>query len=326
MKTNSPSFTVVVTGPSIAQEALALLSQTCRVEFTEPYVKPSDLIQKLERTKADALIVRTGKITREVIEASPHLRVIAKHGIGVDNIDVDAASAAKIPVLIAASANYESVAEHALGLMLCLAKDIPRLDQRVREGHWDKTSYRGVELFKKTLGLVGFGRIGRRVQELVVPLQMKVLVYDPFVDSPRIPPGVLGVEKLEDLLSSADIVSLHCPLTPQTRHLIGPRELGMMKKSAWLINTARGEVVDEEALVAALRAGVIDGAGLDTLRKEPPEDFNALASAGRVVLTPHVASGTEEAYTRMGLEAAQNVLVVLDGKKPDRACQVNPEI
>jgi len=326
MKTNSPSFTVVVTGPSIAQEALALLSQTCRVEFTEPYVKPPDLIQKLERTRADALIVRTGKITREVIKASPHLKVIAKHGIGVDNIDVDAASAAKIPVLISASANYESVAEHALGLMLALAKDIPRLDQRIREGHWDKTSYRGVELFKKTLGLVGFGRIGRRVQELVAPLQMKVLVYDPFVDSPRIPPGVVRVEKLEDLLSSADIVSLHCPLIPQTRNLIGQRELGMMKKSAWLINTARGEVVDEEALVAALQAGVIAGAGLDTLRKEPPEDFNALARAGRVVLTPHVAAGTEEAYARMGLEAAQNVLTVLEGKQPDRACQVNPKI
>jgi D-3-phosphoglycerate dehydrogenase len=326
MKTNAPFFTVVVTGPSLAREALDLLSPTCLVEFTEAYAKPSDLVQKLERTKADALIVRTGKITREIIKASPHLKVIAKHGIGVDNIDVDAASAAKIPVLVAASANYESVAEHALGLMLALVKDIPRLDQRVREGHWDKTSYRGVELFKKTLGLVGFGRIGRRVQELVAPLQMKVLVYDPLIDSDRIPPGALRVGKMEDLLSSADIVSLHCPLTPQTRHLIGQRELAMMKKSAWLINTARGEVVDEEALVAALQAGIIAGAGLDTLRKEPPEDFNALANAGRVVLTPHVASGTEEAYLRMGLEAAKNVLTVLEGKQPDRACQVNPEI
>jgi D-3-phosphoglycerate dehydrogenase len=319
-------FRVVITGDSLAQEAMEILSKKCKVQFAGSYPQPELLAEKLRQEKAHALIVRTGKAPAEVIKASPDLKVIAKHGIGVDNIDVLTATALKIPVLVAASANYQSVAEHTLGLMLSLAKDIPWLDSRMRQGLWDKTQYRGVELYGKSLGLIGFGRIGRRVYELVMPLQMEVLVFDPFLSEESLPPGITRVQHLEELLKSADIVSLHCPLTEQTQHLIGKRELGIMKKTAWLINTARGEVVDEDALMAALQERRIAAAGIDTFRKEPPQNLNLLCDAGKVVLTPHIAAATQQAYTRMGIEASQNALTVLEGKKPDRDCIVNPEV
>lgn len=322
--TNSP-FNVVITGP-IAEEGMKLLSKSCTVEYTKPYLQASELAQKLRNEKADGLIVRTGKITAEVIKASPNMKVITKHGIGVDNIDVGVATELKVPVLVTPFANYESVAEHVLGLMLSLAKDIPRLDARIRGGHWDKADYRGVELLNKTLGLVGFGRIGRRVRELMAPLHMKILVYDPLLESDQIPPDVNRVEKLEELLKCADIVSIHCPLTRETRNLIGKNELRMMKKTAWLINTARGEVVNEEALIDALKEGEIADAGIDTFSKEPPEDIKVLCSAGKTVLSPHIAGATEESFRRMGIEAAKNILTILQGKKPDRECMVNPEV
>ena len=326
MKSEKPPYSVVVTGDSLATEAMRLLEETCRVLFSGPYPDPPKLAQMLRQEKAHALILRTGKAPAEVIKASPELRVISKHGAGYDNIDVAIATALRIPVMTTTTANYQSVAEHTLGLMLSLAKDIPRLDSRIRQGFWDKAQYRGVELFRKTLGLIGFGRIGRRVYELTVPLQMRVLVYDPFLGDRPLPPGVTRLTNLGELLSVADIVSLHCPLTEKTRNLIGASELGRMKKTAWLINTARGGVVDEEALIAALREGEIAGAAIDTFRQEPPGDLRRLCEAGKVVLTPHIAAATEEAFTRMGVEAAQNVLTVLQKRRPDGDRIVNPEV
>jgi D-3-phosphoglycerate dehydrogenase len=325
MQQKQDPFSVVVTSDRISPEAVELLSEKCRINFVGSYSKPSDIARIVSDNRADGLIVRTGKITREVIQASPRLRVIAKHGIGVDNVDVPAATELKIPVLISASANYRSVAEHALALVLSLAKDIPALDARVRGGHWDKTSYCGVELFGKGLGLVGFGRIGRRLTELVGPFGMNVVVFDPFMTG-EVPPGVTRVQEIGMLLKAVDIVSLHLPLTEGTRHLIGAAELRIMKKTAWLINTARGGIVDQEALIVALKEGAIAAAGLDTFAQEPPENLDRLCSAGRLVLTPHVGAATAESIVRMALEAARNVLTVLEGGKPDRGVMVNPEM
>lgn len=318
-------FRVVVTSDRLSPEAVELLSEKCRIDYIGAYSKPSDIARIVSESQADGLIVRTGKISREVIQASPRLKVIAKHGIGVDNVDVPAATELKIPVLISASANYRSVAEHALALMLSLAKDIPTLDARVRGGFWDKTSYCGVELFRKGLGLVGFGRIGRRLAELVAPFGMNIIVYDPFMVG-EIPPGITRVQEIRALLKAVDIVSLHLPLTSQTRHVIGSEELAMMKKTAWLINTARGEIVDENALIDALKEGTIAAAGLDTFAQEPPESLDRLCSAGRLVLTPHVGAATAESIVRMAVEAALNVLTVLQGNKPERGIMINPEI
>jgi D-3-phosphoglycerate dehydrogenase len=319
-------FRVVVTGDNLAPEAMEILSAKCRVVFTGPYPQPSLLAQRVREEKAQALIVRTGKASAEVIMASPDLKVVAKHGVGFDNIDVAAATRLRIPVMISATANFESVAEHALGLMLSLAKDLPRMDGRMHQGFWDKTQYRGVELFRKTLGLIGFGRIGRRVNQLVTPLQMRILISDPYIPEESIPQGIQRVSQLEPLLKEADIVSLHCPLTEETRNLIGEKELLRMKKTAFLINTARGGIVNEEALIAALREGEIAGAALDTFRLEPPEDLRRLCEAGKLVLTPHIAAATDAAFTRMGLEAARNALTVLEGGRPDNNSMANPEI
>jgi D-3-phosphoglycerate dehydrogenase len=319
-------FRIVVTGDTLAPEAMELLSAKCRVVFAGPYPDPSKLAQLVRQEKAQGLIMRTGKATAEVIQASPDLKVVAKHGVGFDTIDVDAANALRIPVMISATANFESVAEHTLGLMLCLAKDLPRIDQRMHQGFWDKTQYRGVELFRKTLGIIGFGRIGRRVSQLVAPLQMKILISDPYIPEESIPPEIQRVSQLEPLLKEADIVTLHCPLTGETRNLIGRKEFKMMKKTAWLINTARGGVADEDALIAALREGEIAGAAIDTFRQEPPEDLRRLCEAGKVILTPHLAASTDAAFTRMGVEAAQSVLTVLQGKIPDKDRVVNPEV
>ncbi|MBM4314658.1 MAG: hydroxyacid dehydrogenase [Deltaproteobacteria bacterium] len=319
-------FRVVITGDAVAAEAMEILSDRCRVVFTGPYPSPEVLAQTMGNEQADALLIRTGKATAEVMKASPRLRVIAKHGVGYDNIDTRTATDLRIPVLISATANYQSVAEHALALMLSLAKQIPWLDARMRQGMWDKTAFRGDELFRKTLGLVGFGRIGRRVCELVTPLEMNILVYEPFLPDHLFPPAVTRVARLEELLRRADIVSLHCPLVERTRNLIDARELEMMKRTAWLINTARGGIINEEALIAALRDGKIAAAGLDTFQTEPPEDVCRLIEAGRVVLTPHTGAATREAFIRMGVEAAQNIMTVLTTGKPDRDCLVNPEI
>lgn len=319
-------FRVVVTGDNLAPEAMEILSAKCRVVFTGPYPQPSLLAQRVREEKAQALIVRTGKASAEVIMASPDLKVVAKHGVGFDNIDVAAATRLRIPVMISATANFESVAEHTLGLMLSLAKDLPRMDGRMHQGFWDKTQYRGVELFRKTLGLIGFGRIGRRVNQLVTPLQMRILISDPYIPEESIPQGIQRVSQLEPLLKEADIVSLHCPLTEETRNLIGEKELLRMKKNAFLINTARGGIVNEEALIAALREGEIAGAALDTFRLEPPEDLRRLCEAGKLVLTPHIAAATDAAFTRMGLEAARNALTVLEGGRPDNNSMANPEI
>jgi D-3-phosphoglycerate dehydrogenase len=228
--------------------------------------------------------------------------------------------------LITSEANFNSVAEHILGLMFALAKDIPMLDARVRAGHWDKADYRGMELTGKTLGLIGFGRIGRRVSELVTPLRMEVLVYDPFLNVDGFPAGLTRVQALDDLLEKSDIVSLHCPLTEKTRGLMGTAQFKTMKKTAWLINAARGGVVDEEALIAALKSGEIAAAGLDTFSKEPPEDLSRLCEAGKTVLSPHIAGSTEESRKRMGVDAVRNILTILEGRKPDKQCVINPEV
>lgn len=315
---------VVITG-KIAEEAMKILQPACDVVCTKPYLPPAEFVAQMAELKADALLVRgvSGKITREVMQASPNLRVIAKHGVGVDNIDVDAATALGIPVLNTPAANFDSVAEHVLAMMLALAKDLVYQDSRMREGHWDKMGSRGRELLNKTLGLVGYGRIGRRVRELVAPFRMKVLVYDPVLRPGGAGHDVTTVGKLDELLAAADIISLHCPLTEKTRGLIGRRELQLMKKTAWLINTARGAVVDEGALIAALKAGEIAGAGLDTFAKEPPEQLALLANAGKTVLSPHLGGVTDESYVRMGVAAAEGIMRVLSGGGPDPECWVN---
>jgi D-3-phosphoglycerate dehydrogenase len=325
-KTQKDTFSVLITGPALAEPAMQKLAAKCQVVNIKPYTPSEEIAQILKDQEADGLIVRMGKINPQVIQASSSLKVITKHGTGVDNIDLAAATKLNIPIMITPYANFESVAEHSLGLMLAVSRAVCYLDRRMREGHWDKTTVRGVELFEKTLGIVGYGRIGRRLGEIAKPLNMEVVAFDPLVKSEGPSTDVTFVKELDDLLHASDFISLNCPLTPQTANLIGIRELKTMKKTAFLINTARGGIVDERALAEALETGEIAGAGLDSFGQEPPDGIHPLAKFDNVILTPHIGGVTHESFTRMGLQAVKNVLDVLEGRPLDVSCVINHEI
>ncbi len=317
---------VLLTGLPLADEAMATLRTRVSYRVTPPYPEPDQIAALAAEDGIQGMIVRLGQITRQVLAASPHLRVVVSHGVGVDHIDVEAATELGIPVCITASANFQSVAEHALAMMLCLAKNLFLYDKQMRRGVWDPSS-RGTDLLGKCLGIVGVGRIGRRLAELVQPLGMTVIGYDPHLPADRFPETIRRVESLDELLRQSDFVSLHCPRTQETYHMIGQRELEIMKPTAVLINTARGGIVDESALLRALETGTIWGAGLDNFETEPlPSDSPLLPLQDRLICTPHVAGLTQEALVRMGTEAVSILLGFLDSKELDPDTVVNPGV
>jgi D-3-phosphoglycerate dehydrogenase len=261
-------------------------------------------------TDADALIVRSRtKVTREVIESAKNLKVIGRQGVGLDNIDLQAANERGISVVNTPEALTESVAELTLGLMLSLARDIPRADKGMKEGVWLKGKLRQVELSGRTLGILGLGKIGARVAELCKGLGMPVIYWsrNRKLDIEE-KVGLLYVN-FDDLFRKADILSIHLALTPETEGMVGERELSLMKHSAFLINTARGAVVDEEALYKALKDGKLAGAGLDVFAQEPYK--GKLGELPNMVLTPHIGSDTREAQLRSGLSLAEKIMVEL---------------
>jgi len=313
-----------VTSSAIAAEAMERLAERgCVTEFASGSESAAELAGKVAAFRPDALIVRKGVIDRAVLEASGALRAITKHGVGVDRIDVETATRMGIPVMITPRANFESVAEHALALLLAVVRRVPDQDRRLRRGEWANKGFNGAELLGKTLGLVGYGRIARRLAELVRPFRMDVLAFDPYQE-PEAP--VRKAATLGEMLAAADVVSIHCPLTPGTRGLIGREELSLMKPGACLINTARGAIVDEAALAEALREGRIAGAGLDTFEQEPPAEDNPLLSMDTVVATSHVGGFSDSSFRNMGLGAVENVLTVLDGGRVDNECVINREV
>ena len=320
------TFHILITGRNIAPEAMALMNEhACQVAFGGAGDDATTIARRVRRFRPDGIIVRKGKISREVLEACPRLRAVCKHGVGVDNIDVAAATELGIPVMITPSANFESVAEHTLGLILTLFRNIHLQHAYTRSGGWSKSDYQGTDLLGKTLGLAGFGRIGSRLCELVEPFRMKTLVYDPYLLSDQRPARAHQVADLRDMLPLVDVLSIHTPLTPETTGLIGKVELALLGPQAYLVNTARGGVVDEVALIRALQDGAIRGAVLDTFEQEPPDPGNPLFGMDNVVVTNHVGGSSRNALTRMGVDAARNVLDVLSGKKPDPANIINPE-
>jgi len=318
------SHTILLTGPALAAEAMNLAAQHgVKIVPTTPYLPEDELEAIIRAEQPDAIVVRQGKLTRAMIEASPKLKLIAKHGVGYNTIDIQAAAEHGIPVSIAVGANAQSVAEHAFALMFSVARQTALLDARMRDGHWDKASANGIELSGKTLGLVGLGSIGSILMELVAPLRMKVKVFDPYLKEL---PARLHVEREEDfdrLLAESDIISLHCPLTETNHNLIGAAQLERMRPGAILINTARGELIDTNALVKALSERRIAGAGLDTFNPEPPPADSPLWGLPTLVATPHVGANTSEARDRVGLVCVRQVLEVLAGNALDPRCVVN---
>ncbi len=270
-----------------------------------------------ELIDADGLIIRIGSIDRQTLKAAEKLKVIGRPGVGVDDVDVAAATELGIPVVIAPGANTRSVAEHALALIFAAAKDILNSDKRTRLGEFSvRNRYRAFELLGKTLGLVGFGNIGRELARMCGAIGMQVVVYDPFVGPEIIHQQGYGWQReLDQLLRNADVLSLHIPMTDQTRNLIGERELNLMKPDAILINCARGGVIDEKALAQALRERRIHSAGLDVFSSEPLKADSTWVGLDNVIITPHMAGLTREAAAGVSIMAVEGVLAVLNGQR-----------
>ena len=310
------SKTILVTGPDLDPAAAELVAQKGYQTTHTPAYAASDVISRcLKETGAVGIVSRMGRVDAEVMDAAPQLRVISKHGAGVDNIDLAAAASRGIPVLVAAGANAVSVAEHAIALLLATAKKVLPLDAGLRAGRWEKPDFQGRELAGATLGLMGMGAIAQATGRIAQGLGLKLAGYDPFAaDTVFEPLGARRCSTFEELLEQSDILSLHCPLTRQTRSILNAAAIARMPAGSYVINTARGGLIDESALVDALRSGHLAGAGLDTFALEPPAPDNPLWSEPNLVATPHIGGVTREASARVGVEAVRGVFQVLEGQ------------
>lgn len=318
---------VFITGSGVAQEARELLQHHgCLVHNGDPNDTSEEIAQKVEVFRPEALIVRQGRITAQVLDAAGKLKVISKHGVGTDNIDLEAATRRGIPVFVTPRANFESAAEHSFALMLALVRRVAAENGKVRNGIFDKAQYDGIELPGKTLGLVGFGKIARRLAELVAPFRMRVLVYHPSSTVEALLPHVTKVTALSELFAEADIVSLHCPLNPQSRWMINAQSISRMKRGVHIVNTARGGLIHEPDLMRALTDGSVRGAALDVFEIEPPAAENPLLGLDNVILTPHVAGTSDQSFRNMGVQAVRNALSILQGQAIDREALINPAV
>ena len=300
--TASPATPTVVVADDLPASALDLLRAEGWTVDARAGRTPDVLAKDL--ANADAIVVRSAtKVTAALIEAAPRLRVIARAGTGVDNVDVSAASARGIVVMNAPGANSVSVAELAMGLILALARHLPAADAAMKQGKWEKKKFLGEEIRDKTLGLAGLGRIGQEVARRATAFGMKIVAHDPFVSEAVA--ASLGVElvSLDDVFARADYVSLHLPSTPQTKRFVNAGLLARARKGIRIINTARGDLIDEAALADAIEAGQVGGAGLDVFDKEPTVDHR-LQMLPQVVATPHIAASTREGQELVGVETA----------------------
>jgi len=273
---------------------------------------PGDLLAAIR--EADAVVVRSRtRITEEVLRHAPHLRVIARAGVGVDNIDTEAATRRGILVLNAPESSTVSTAEHTMAMLLALARRIPAAQSAAAAGVWQRDRFTGVELYGKTLGIIGLGKIGGEVARRAGAFGMRVIAFDPYVPAERA--ARLGAELVswEALLGRSEVLTLHVPLTERTRHLLGRAALSRVRPGTLIVNCARGGLIDEDALLGALEEGRVAGAALDVFEEEPPRD-SPLLRHPRVVVTPHLGASTAEAQRRIGLEVADQVLAALAGR------------
>ncbi len=278
----------------------------------EPEITPEQIKEKIGSYEIVIVRSRT-KLTKELIEKATICKIIARVGVGLDNIDIDAAKAKGIRVINAVEGAMNAVAELVLGLMLSLAREIPRADREIRNGKWLKKELMGSELSGKYLGIVGLGNIGKKLARHAKSLNMNIIGYDifPIPEEFSREVGLIKTD-LETLLSSADYVSFHVPFTPETNHLVNAQRLAKMKKTACIINTSRGEVIDEEALYNALKEGKIAGAALDVFEKEPATG-NKLATLPNVICTPHIGAQTREAQALAANVIAEKIIMILRG-------------
>lgn len=319
---------VFVTLP-VHPSVLEFLRARCDLDVypEETAIPPEELARVCRENGIEGLVTIGARITEQLLSQSPKLRAIALMSVGFDNVDLPACTARRIPVSNSRGSLEETTADMAFALILAVARRVPEADRYVRDGRWTRWRWSmlwGADVYGKTLGIIGFGNIGRRVARRAAGFSMRVL-YDTPESAEESVERELGAARAgrEELLRESDFVSLHVPLTPQTERMITARELALMKPSAFFINTARGRVVDEQALVDALKSGRIAGAALDVFESEPkvhPE----LAQMSNVILQPHIGSGTEECRTRMARTAAENLMMALDGQRPPNI--INPGV
>lgn len=297
----------IVVADRLAANGLALLRGTTGLDVVETVGKGPEAL-KDALLDAAAIIVRSEtQVTGDLMAGAPKLRIVARAGIGTDNIDLEEATRRGIPVLTAPGANSNSAAEHAVALMLSLCRKVPAAAQSMAEGKWDRKQFEGTELRGKTLGILGLGRIGTIVAKIAQAFGMTVVALDPFVLASHA--LSLGVEPLplEDVLARADVLTLHIALTDETRHLLSAQRFGQMKKGVLIVNTARGALIDDAALIAALRSGQVAAAALDVFEQEPLPADSPLRQAPNLTLTPHLGASTREAQARVALEIAESV-------------------
>jgi D-3-phosphoglycerate dehydrogenase len=311
---------VLVTDP-IARDGIDALAPYAQVDV-KLGIAPDELLRVIG--EYDALIVRSEtKVTAAVIEAGKKLQVIGRAGAGVDNIDIETATRRGIIVVNTPLGNTISAAEHTIALMLSLSRYIPQANATLKGGKWERQRFMGVEVRGKTLGIIGLGQIGSEVARRARGLDMHVIAHDPFVSEERAQSLIVEMVSLEELLRRSDYIAIHTALTPQTRGLIGERELRLVKPGARIINVARGGIVDEEALYSAVEEGRVAGAAVDVFSKEPAED-NILFKSDRVIVTPHLGASTAEAQERVALDVAEQIAAIFRGEPPAYSVNAPP--
>ena len=291
-------------------DGITILADFAQVD-DRPGLHESDLLEII--ADYHALIVRgQTRVTAKILNAAPNLRVVGRAGVGVNNIDLAAAQSRQVTVVNAPTAPTIAVAEHTLGLMLALVRHIPQANASVKSGLWQKQNFLGSELYAKTLGIIGMGKIGSAVAQRAAAFGMTALGHDPLIPNTEIKNSGASPVSLNELYARSDFISLHLPLTPQTRGMINGQTLGYMKRGVYLINTARGEQIDEIALLNALETGQVAGAALDVFSDEPP-GLSALVAHPQVIVTPHLGAQTSESQARAAVDIAEEIIAVLDG-------------
>jgi len=299
--------TILVTGADHAPQALALLNDH-EVVFAGKTPTEDDIVALSRKHNPVAIIVRYSKVGAAAMDAAPALRVISKHGSGTDTIDKVAARERGIDVVAAVGANAAAVAEQALALLLACAKSVVSLDARMHAGHWDKATHKSVELAGRTVGVIGLGAIGLRFARMADALDMRVIGFDPYAKNL---PSYVATVDLETIWRDSDAISLHCPLTEDNRELVNAGTLAKCRRGVIVVNTARGGLIDEHALLAAVRSGQVMSAGLDSFAVEPMSAGHPFQGETGLVLSPHIGGVTSDAYVNMGVAAARNALEVL---------------
>ncbi len=298
---------IIVTGADLAQQALDLLNGF-EIVYAGKTPTEDDMVALCQKHDPVAIIVRYGAVGAKVMDAAPSLRVISKHGSGTDTIDKAAAQARGIEVRAAVGANAAAVAEQALALLLACAKSVVSLNERMHAGHWDKATHKSIELHGRTIGLVGLGAIGQRFARMCDAMGRKVIGFDPFAKN--LPDYIQAVD-LETVWRESDAISLHCPLTPENKQLLNASTLAQCKKGVIVVNTARGGLINEADLLAAVQSRQVFAAGLDSFAVEPMTAPHIFHHAPHILLSPHIGGVTSDAYINMGVGAARNVLDAL---------------